>query len=85
MQPRILLNAFSIKPKMHLEHIHLRYPKPERFLWHGGNVKILSRGGNFQAILADMVLRLLTQQPTALKAVNNIIFKWEEANSSEIS
>lgn len=33
IQPTILLNAFSMKPKMHLEHIHFWYPKPE---WSNG-------------------------------------------------
>lgn len=81
MQPTILLNAFSVKPKMHLGRAHVRYQKTEELQWHGGNVEILSREGiSKYAVSQSMVLSLLTQQPTTLKAVNNIIFKWE-ANS----
>lgn len=81
MQPTILLNAFSVKPKMHLGRVHVRYQKTEELQWHGGNVEILSREGiSKYAVSQSMVLSLLTQQPTTLKAVNNIIFKWE-ANS----
>jgi hypothetical protein len=82
-QPTILLNAFSVKPQMHLEHIHFCYPKPQRSRWHGGRVRILSREG-ISRHAGSRGLRLLTQQPTTLKAVNTI-FKWEEANSSENS
>lgn len=67
-----------MKPKMHLGRVHFRYQKTEEFQWHGGNVETLSREGiSKYAVSLDMVLRLLTQQPTTLKAVNNIIFKWE--------
>lgn len=45
MQPTILLNAFSVKPKMHLGRAHVRYQKTEELQWHGGNVEILSREG----------------------------------------